>query len=1003
MLFFSTFLFVCYFFSQKICRHAQIKNKPRSKSSACERATCERATKQTVMNKLIGTCRLHTSYARVSPVSCLPKGIPITALGTRDMNEFQDGWGDEESLGVDLDVDVDVEDGWGDDELDMLNDDEDEDVDGAQGGTSELVIQQGTETSRSCSNRNSTSNGNSNSNSNSAISVDEGWDWDDGDVNASNHGPGHGHGHGQHTIINTDTCTDTDTGISVSVGVGNTRRSNDFGTHTNAAGGSVSGRSAVVDRDPEPILKIAEQKLLQYITDLGGDPSSSSSLLNTINDELALKHNNQEKALELCRYYHERENLREYTLDAEVPRMDYQIMISDDLILTETNEIQHYFHDHPVDNLVDDMLLRASNQSILADLFPVITGTGGDKIIRMQFGANAVANRCRLVLDMRHGHGRMRTLQVECTLTVSVPAGSCKSISTSTSTGTASSSSSSAKLDLAALRFMIHFSPEPSAPFIKYQLVSIQPLLDIHNNDNGNGNGDREKVRAAAALLDPREMEAIQEMTREREHSNVNVNVRDNFLNSVMATATHQTVTATTAGLKSALQEIDDVVNVKGKFNYLKNAMPALALPSADEILTAEREECASASAHTSGSVSGSMNGSVSGHFPRPAPPPPPRPVPVQAPYQRQRHQPPTYSSSLSVSSINAPHSNSNGIGIGIGNSNGADTSTNVLHAATSASRPKPIIGGMLISGITRLAKAAAIPDVNVDVNLNEHGASTSTSTSMQAQGSMPVLYRKEMNVTASNPPPPPPPPHQQQWSDDGVDDAAAAATDDDDDDGWSDDDLDDGLDDLDDDVDKALAPILNQTTPTSASAFSSTSTSASAFTKSISTSTTAITNVGQAPTPAPVNAMRNNNTNSIHAASSAISPSASTSTVNTGTSDTYIKIEHPKMDDHANAKVSVNVNVNAPTKDNEYVGISSEYVNVDLNDHGLPVELKAERDYLLQQLTLIENTKNDDCDGFAVASRDYDEVTGIVPTRKRFVPRSHILNIVNIGVGGER
>ena len=913
------------------------------------------------------------------------------------MNEFQDGWGDEESLGVD------VEDGWGDDELDMLNDEVEVDVDedGAQAGTSGLIVQQGTETARSCSNSTSTSN------SNSAISVDEGWDWDDGDVNASNHGHGHGHGHGrEHTIINTDTCSDIDTGVGV--GVGNTRKGNDFGTHTNAAGGSGSGsssRSAVVDPDPdpEPILKIAEQKLLQYITDLGGDPSSSSSLLNSINDELALKHNNKEKALELCRYYHERENLREYTLDAEVPRMDYQIMISDDLILTETQEIQHYFHNHPVDNLVDDMLLRASNQSILADLFPVITGTGADKIIRMQFGANAVANKCRLVLDMRGR--RMRTLQVECTLTVSVPAGSSSSMSTSTSTSTgtsSSSSSSSAKLDLAALRFMIHFSPEPSAPFIKYQLVSIQPLLDIHNNGNGNGNGDREKIRAAATLLDPREMEAIQEMTREheREHNNendnnnVNVNVRDNFLNSVMATATHQTVTATTAGLKSALQEIDDVVNVKGKFNYLKNAMPVLALPSADEILTAERdflqeEECPSANS------SGSMNGSVSGHFPRPAPPP--RPVPVQAPHQHQRHQPPAHSSSLSVSSINAPHRNGNSIGIG--NSNGADTGTNV-HAATSTSRPKPIIGGMLISGITRLAKAAAITDVNVNVDVNDHAASKSTS--MQAQGSMPVLYRKEINVTASNPPPPPAPPHQQQWSDDGVDDAA-----DDDDDGWSDDDLDDGLDDLDDDVDKALAPFLNQTTPTSAS----TSTSTSAFTKSAST--TAITNVGQAPTPAPVNAMRNNNTNSIHVASSAISPSASTSTVNTGTSDTYIKIEHPKMDDHANANakvsvnVNVNVNVNGPTKDNEYVGISSEYVNVDLNDHGLPVELKAERDYLLQQLTLIENTKNDDCDGLAVASRerecDYDEFTGIVPTRKRFVPRSHILNIVNIGVGGER
>ena len=87
------------------------------------------------------------------------------------------------------------------------------------------------------------------------------------------------------------------------------------------------------------------ENLNNYIHDLG-----NGTLLNTANQMFGSKLNNGEEALELCRYYHDRPQLRDYTLNTEVPRMDYQVMISDEVVLTETFDIQKHFSDYPVDD-----------------------------------------------------------------------------------------------------------------------------------------------------------------------------------------------------------------------------------------------------------------------------------------------------------------------------------------------------------------------------------------------------------------------------------------------------------------------------------------------------------------------------------------------------------------------------------------------------------------------------------------------------------------------------
>lgn len=437
--------------------------------------------------------------------------------------------------------------------------------------------------------------------------------------------------------------------------------------------------------DANPFLEIVTQKLLSYIQDMH-DPH----LLHALNQELSQK-NNPECALQLCRYYHSRENLREYTLDTEVPRMEYQIMLSDEIILTQTEEIQNYFIANPVDNLVDDMLLRSSNQSLLADVFPIITGS--NKIVRMQFQANAIATKCRLVVDMRHGHKRS---SIDCTLLISIPSGLGND-----------------KLTLGELRFLIQFSPEPEAPYVNYQLVSLVPKIDVRH--------DFEDIKLAARGIDQDHFEAHEYDVMPTDGDNL----RDNFLQSVMAT---QTAT----GFKSALKEIDGVVNVSKKFNMLKQH---LVLPTSDDILKAQEpptprndEDDDNVKRQEGDRIGESMNTSNGNRIETRSKPPPPPPK-----------------------------------------------------RTNEANKPKPLIGGMLLSGISKLAKAAAIPE----------------------DDERPMLYKREEKFTKDAPvlykrddPSPTIPTKQPQPTIEKLQ-TSMEIGDDMDSNGWSD----DGLDDLEDEV----------------------------------------------------------------------------------------------------------------------------------------------------------------------------------------------------------
>ena len=422
-----------------------------------------------------------------------------------------------------------------------------------------------------------------------------------------------------------------------------------------------------------------EGKLMKYINMIS-DPSQSKLILNNINDILKLSTSIIEEsstsstsssttssststaALQLCRYYHQRPNLTSYTIDIEVPRMDYQIIISDQIILDNQHEIKEYFQLNPIDNLVDDMLLRASNQSLLADLFPVLSMNNKNdnnnnmetSLVQQEFFASAIATKCRFVLDMRKDH--TRTTQVECTMTICIP---CQQEQQQEEEQQHAQNKkvimNNNKLNIANARFMIHFSPDPTSPFVNYQLISIQPLIDLNNHDH------LESIHYAAMTI--QEMNNnnnnMMEGNEDLVHDNNNMtmietmtdSLRDNFLQSIITTQ---------SGFKSALQEIDDVVNVSKKLSYIKDVLPIL--PSADDMMRAANE--------------------------------------AEEEYQK--------SNDVSNTTI---------IDDGHNENMGHIHNTNAQSQKQLPKAGRPIIGGLLMSGISHLADAVKAPTSSVESN----------------------------------------------------------------------------------------------------------------------------------------------------------------------------------------------------------------------------------------------------------------------------------------------
>lgn len=273
----------------------------------------------------------------------------------------------------------------------------------------------------------------------------------------------------------------------------------------------VGTKSSSWDRQAEQEMK---NDLIQYIELLQGNNANNKrgkrSLVMSINDAFDLEFNaNPNVADDMLEYYRSRPELNEFTLKSELPRMDYEVLAVDtetgkNVKLVNTDEIRSYFAslgESAKDGDEIDIILRASNQSLLADPLAMLTCEGNGKLVHSgSFHSTVISTACSFKLDLRR-EGERR-VKVECELAICVPSGMDGSNNAKEpSESEEKEEKVSATLELARANLVIVFSPSPtstpSGPLVKYCLMDIKPTISSYDEGSDNARA----IQTAAAVL----------------------------------------------------------------------------------------------------------------------------------------------------------------------------------------------------------------------------------------------------------------------------------------------------------------------------------------------------------------------------------------------------------------------------------------------------------------------------------------------------------------------
>jgi hypothetical protein len=262
----------------------------------------------------------------------------------------------------------------------------------------------------------------------------------------------------------------------------------------------------------------AEAQMYKDLIDYLELLSQRRTLVRSVNESLDMEFNaNPTVADEMIDYYKSRPELREFTLKSELPRMDYEVLIVDeesgvDSKLVTTDEIRAYFLALEKEGSLDeevDIILRASNQSLLADPLAMLTGEGDGKLVHFgSFHSTLIATVCSFQLDLRR-EGERR-VKVNCELAICVPSGldgvgrapeKSPENDDHENDDTIEEAEQSATLELARATLAIQFSPSPtstpSGPLVKYTLLDVRPMITNYEE----GSEDASAIHTAAAVL----------------------------------------------------------------------------------------------------------------------------------------------------------------------------------------------------------------------------------------------------------------------------------------------------------------------------------------------------------------------------------------------------------------------------------------------------------------------------------------------------------------------
>ena len=361
-------------------------------------------------------------------------------------------------------------------------------------------------------------------------------------------------------------------------------------------------------RGPSPKEGMIYDSLVKYYQSFSFMQSSLEAVLNQSADNVH----------DLCEYYASRPHLREYTLEKELSRMKYRMILPNQDILMEKEEIFNYLSGIPPEH---DFIIRVANQSLLADAIAALSGP--DLFIQPQFMASAVASDCSFLLDLREN-----AVEALCVLVLSIPG------------------QDGQRLHLAEMTIQVRL--EPGFPRMSYHVMGIQMKLPADSIESS--------LRASAAFL--AEIDIPLEEQTVRQHPSDSL--RDAFM--VKLSNTQRFVEASNEGLKGAWKQIDAVANVSSKIGFVRNAMPSL--PSEIEDLHSPVREEARPKSILGGFLSSGFSRLAQTVteaptqqepiqlYQRQPPPPPPMKSsapPIQSPPKRKPPPPPAPPQSLKV------------------------------------------------------------------------------------------------------------------------------------------------------------------------------------------------------------------------------------------------------------------------------------------------------------------------------------------------------------------
>ena len=261
---------------------------------------------------------------------------------------------------------------------------------------------------------------------------------------------------------------------------------------------------------------------------------SLEQLGGSINALLEAEYNNPDKASELCAYYAERPGLVDYTIEKELPRMEYSVQDGPTVVTIKQDVARRLRHDR-------SLLPRCANQSLLADLLQVFTGH--DLLVRPQYLATAYADACHFYLDLTNG-----LVQVQSRLTLSLP-------------------SELGRWEVAEILVSLTFVP--SQQFIEYRLDKVH-LKSTPETDPLWHQHLESAVELVSSINQDDTAPAVGEM--------VDMNFRDVFLQQ-----SQNLLLNSADGMHSAWKDFEQVAGLRNKLKILPSFLPDHVVHAASE------------------------------------------------------------------------------------------------------------------------------------------------------------------------------------------------------------------------------------------------------------------------------------------------------------------------------------------------------------------------------------------------------------------------------------